>query len=244
MVQRLTEDPSIYLANSMNSLRVEGQKTVALEIVQQFDWQVPDWVLIPGGNLGNVSALAKGFEMMLDLGVIARLPRIVCCQAQHADPLYLAFGARRRRPAAAGGGLCAAAGPHDAGVGDPDRGAGVAAEGRARAAALRRAGRGGQRGRARRRVRARRSIGDVQLPAHGRGAGVLAKLAKRGVIGRRERVIVISTAHGLKFTEFKARYHEGKLEFPSTYANQPVPMGSEPEEVVAALHRVLDARAG
>ncbi len=56
-------------------------------------------------------------------------------------------------------------------------------------------------------------------------------------------MIVISTAHGLKFTEFKARYHEGKLEFPSAHANQPVAMGSEPDEVVAALHRVLDARA-
>src|SRR5690606_30383985 len=65
VVQRLTDteqgDSGIYLANSMNSLRVEGQKTVAIEIIQQFDWEVPDWVLVPGGNLGNVSALAKGF---------------------------------------------------------------------------------------------------------------------------------------------------------------------------------------
>src|SRR5690606_20208531 len=91
VVQRLTEDAGIYLANSMNSLRVEGQKTVAVEIVQQFDWEVPDWVLIPGGNLGNVSALAKGFEMMLALGLTRRLPRIVCCQAQQANPLYAAF---------------------------------------------------------------------------------------------------------------------------------------------------------
>ena len=56
----------VYLANSMNSLRLEGQKTVAIEIVQQFDWEVPDVVIIPGGNLGNVSALGAGFDMMRD----------------------------------------------------------------------------------------------------------------------------------------------------------------------------------
>src|SRR6266404_714374 len=56
VVQEITKEQRIYLANSMNSLRIEGQKTVALEIVQQFDWEVPDWVIIPGGNLGNVHA--------------------------------------------------------------------------------------------------------------------------------------------------------------------------------------------
>ena len=53
----------IYLANSMNSLRLEGQKTAAIEILQQFGWQVPDWLIIPGGNLGNVYAFYKGFKM-------------------------------------------------------------------------------------------------------------------------------------------------------------------------------------
>jgi len=61
LVQNVTADNSIYLANSMNSLRVEGQKTIAVEIVQQFGWEVPDVIVIPGGNLGNVSALGKGF---------------------------------------------------------------------------------------------------------------------------------------------------------------------------------------
>ena len=53
----------------MNSLRLEGQKTIAIEIVQQFDWEVPDWVVIPGGNLGNVSALGAGFLMLYELGL-------------------------------------------------------------------------------------------------------------------------------------------------------------------------------
>ena len=91
IVKRLAEEEGIYLANSMNSLRLEGQKTVAIEIVQQFDWEIPDVVIIPGGNLGNVSALGAGFDMMATLGLIARQPRIVVAQAAAANPLYLAY---------------------------------------------------------------------------------------------------------------------------------------------------------
>jgi threonine synthase len=91
IVQKLTTEPGIYLANSMNSLRLEGQKTVAIEIVQQFDWQVPDWVIIPGGNLGNVAALGAGFDMMFELGLISKRPRICLAQAEKANPLYRAY---------------------------------------------------------------------------------------------------------------------------------------------------------
>ena len=68
IVQEVTADRSLYLANSMNPLRMEGQKTVGIEIVQQFDWEVPDWIIIPAGNLGNVSALGKGLLMMKRAG--------------------------------------------------------------------------------------------------------------------------------------------------------------------------------
>src|ERR1700674_3525091 len=91
IVQQLACEPGIYLANSMNSLRLEGQKTIAMEMVQQFDWEVPDWVVIPGGNLGNVSALGAGFLMLYELGLIRTLPRIAVAQAERANPLYLAF---------------------------------------------------------------------------------------------------------------------------------------------------------
>src|SRR6266496_3786598 len=91
IVQQLAEEEGVYLANSMNSLRIEGQKTVAIEMVQQFDWEVPDWVIIPGGNLGNVSALGKGFLMLYELGLIRTLPRIAVAQAEAANPLYLAY---------------------------------------------------------------------------------------------------------------------------------------------------------
>ena len=68
IVQEVTRDNSIYLANSMNSLRVEGQKTVGIEIVQQLGWNVPDWIVLPSGNLGNISALAKGLALAKDAG--------------------------------------------------------------------------------------------------------------------------------------------------------------------------------
>ena len=69
VVQEITKHSRLYLANSMNSLRLEGQKTVAIEIVRQFDWQVPDWIIIPVGNLGNISALYKGLKLLKDLGI-------------------------------------------------------------------------------------------------------------------------------------------------------------------------------
>ena len=104
IVQEVTRDNSIYLANSMNSLRVEGQKTVGIEIVQQLGWNVPDWIVLPSGNLGNISALAKGLALAKALGVIDRLPRLVAAQAARANPLYLAYrrGFDRLAPVTAG----------------------------------------------------------------------------------------------------------------------------------------------
>ena len=91
MVRQVTEDNSIYLANSMNSLRIEGQKTVAIEILRQFDWEVPDWIIIPVGNLGNISALYKGIKLLRDLGLIDKMPRLVAAQAGKANPFYLSY---------------------------------------------------------------------------------------------------------------------------------------------------------
>ncbi|KAI4999870.1 hypothetical protein ZWY2020_004459 [Hordeum vulgare] len=88
LIREVTAELPIYLANSLNSLRLEGQKTAAIEILQQFNWQVPDWVIIPGGNLGNIYAFYKGFEMCRALGLVDRVPRLVCAQAANANPLY------------------------------------------------------------------------------------------------------------------------------------------------------------
>ena len=245
VVQRLTEDPQIYLANSMNSLRLEGQKTVAIEVVQQFDWAVPDWVLIPGGNLGNVSALAMGFAQMQALGLTQRLPRLVCCQAAHASPLYQAFARAR----AAGRALAESdyapitAAPTLASAIQIGAPVSLPRAVRALAACDGLVEQASEQELADAAAMADRT-GMFNCPHTGVALACLLKLVQAGTIGRRDRVVVISTAHGLKFTEFKARYHEDQLGFPVRLANVPAPVPSEPEQAVAALHRLLDARGG
>jgi threonine synthase len=88
LVREITEDSPLYLLNSVNPFRLEGQKTIAFELLQQRDWRAPDRVVVPGGNLGNSSAMAKGFQELLDLAVIERLPKITVVQAEGANPLY------------------------------------------------------------------------------------------------------------------------------------------------------------
>ncbi|HYD39744.1 MAG TPA: pyridoxal-phosphate dependent enzyme, partial [Anaeromyxobacter sp.] len=98
VVKELSRTKDIYLANSMNSLRIEGQKTASIEIAQQLGWTAPDFVVIPGGNLGNASAVGKGFQMLRDLGLVDRLPRLVVAQAANANPLYRAVSAAGGKP--------------------------------------------------------------------------------------------------------------------------------------------------
>lgn len=81
----------IYLLNSVNPYRLEGQKTPAFEIVEQLDWQVPEHIIVPGGNLANSAALGKGFTEMHQLGLIPRVPKISVIQAEGANPLYRWF---------------------------------------------------------------------------------------------------------------------------------------------------------
>jgi threonine synthase len=204
LVKQITEDPSIYLANSMNSLRIEGQKTIAIEMVQQFDWELPDVIIIPGGNLGNVSALGAGFEMMHDLGLIQRLPRIVVAQAERANP--------STRPTQTDGTRSTRDAQNTAAsaiqIGNPvsvqkairilkkfDGIVEQASEDElADAAAL------------------ADRCGMFNCPHTGVALAALIKLKARGRIAPDERVIVISTANGLKFSEFKVGYHRGTLE--------------------------------
>ncbi len=91
LIGELAGEPSIYIANSINPFRIEGQKTVAFEILQQCEWQVPDHVVVPGGNMGNSSALGKGFDEMHRLGLIDRLPKLSVIQAEGAAPLAHLF---------------------------------------------------------------------------------------------------------------------------------------------------------
>ena len=206
VVQELTQDKTIYLANSKNSLRVEGQKTVAIETVQQLGWTTPDWFVIPGGNLGNVSALAKGLDLMYDLGVLTgKRPRIAVAQAAAADPLVKSFeqGLTPLEPQTARTTLASAIR-----IGNPvsfpkaiealknyDGVAESVSEDKLSDAAAR---------------------GDLEgfynCPHTGVALGALEQLVEKGTIQKGSRVVVVSTAHGLKFSEFKTGYHEGKLE--------------------------------
>jgi threonine synthase len=91
LIGELADEPSIYIANSINPFRIEGQKTVAFEILHQCEWRVPDHVVVPGGNMGNSSALGKGFDEMLGLGLIDRFPKLSVIQAEGAAPLAHLF---------------------------------------------------------------------------------------------------------------------------------------------------------
>jgi threonine synthase len=85
-IRELSEDSSVYLVNSINPFRIEGQKTVAFELAEQLEWRVPDHLVVPGGNLGNSSAFGKGFRELLQSGLIDRQPQITVVQAVGAAP--------------------------------------------------------------------------------------------------------------------------------------------------------------
>jgi threonine synthase len=233
LVQEVTADQTIYLANSMNSLRMEGQKSVGIEIVQQFDWEVPDWIIIPAGNLGNVSSLGKGLLLMRELGLIDRLPRIACAQAAHANPLYLSYlsGFEEYRPVQAQKTLASAI----------QIGAPVSYE---RAVKVLRAFEGvveqaSEDELAHAAARADRA-GLYSCPQTGVAVAALFKLVERGQIRPEHRVVVISTAHGLKFTGFKVAYHEQKLDdVTARHANPPLELPADPVLVRQAIDRTF-----
>jgi threonine synthase len=93
VLTQVVKEAHIYLLNSVNPYRLEGQKTPAFEIAEAFDWNVPDHLIVPGGNLANSSALGKGFREMQELGLVARVPRISVIQAEGANPLVRSLAA-------------------------------------------------------------------------------------------------------------------------------------------------------
>ena len=238
LVQEICEKENTYLANSKNSLRIEGQKTIAIELTQQYDWTVPDWIIIPGGNLGNVSALGKGFLEMQELGIIDRLPGLIVAQAASADPLYVSytndftsFEPQEARPTLASA----------IRIGDPvswqrairtlEKFSGIVEEATedelANAAA-----------------RADRT-GLFTCPHTGVALAALQKLIDKGAIGQSDKVIVISTAHGLKFPDFKVDYHRDELkdvyDVDPRFRNEPIEVDADYETVRAAVLRARDS---
>jgi len=91
LVREVAERLGVYVLNSINPFRLEGQKSIMFEVIQQLKWNVPDWIVVPGGNLGNSSAFGKGLAELYTLGLIDKLPRLAIVQAEGASPLYQAF---------------------------------------------------------------------------------------------------------------------------------------------------------
>ena len=234
IVQKLAARQDFYLANSINSLRIEGQKTISMEIVQQFNWEVPDWIIIPGGNLGNVSALGLGFLVMYDLGMIDKLPRIACAQAERANPLYRSYRTGFTEFSAITAQSTQATAIQ---IGNPvsvhrairtlrrfDGIVDQATETELADAA----------------ARADRT-GLFNCPHTGVALAVLIKMVERKQILPSDRVIVISTATGLKFPDFKVAYHNVDAgEPPPRYLNAPIELEADYEEVLKQIGTHLD----
>jgi threonine synthase len=229
VVKELSRRRLVYLANSMNPLRIEGQKTVSFEIVQQFDWESPDWIILPSGNLGNAAALYAGFKMMRDLGLVARMPRLCVAQAERANPMYRAFKAGKTvvEPIQAGTTLASAIQ-----IGNPVSAPRAMAALQAMNGVVEQATEDEL---AEACARADRT-GLYTCPHTGVALACLFKLRAQGLIERDQRVVVVSTANGLKFTEFKLAYHERRIPgIEARRANDPIFMAPDAELVARAI---------
>ena len=237
IVRQVAQNDGVYLANSMNSLRVEGQKTVVLEILQQADWEVPDWLVIPGGNLGNVSALGQGLDMLLEMGLIDRKPRICVAQAEAANPLYLSYlqDFRVFEPIAARKTLASAIQ-----IGNP-----VSIE-KATRTLLRYDGVVEQASESELLEACAEAdrTGLFNCPHTGVALAAMKKLIARGLIQKSDRVVVISTAHGLKFVDFKVGYHHMELEgIAPQNPNPPIELPADYARVRSRMLEEIDRRS-
>jgi len=231
ILAELVKRHPIYLLNSVNPYRLEGQKTPAVEMVEQLDWQVPDHVIVPGGNLANGSALGKGFAEMKHLGLIDRVPKISVIQAMGANPLFQWF-------------------TNDHAEIDP-----VVADTRATAirignpASWRKAARiiETTNGWCEQVSESEIAFAKAQIGAEGIGcepasavtlAG-LKKLVAQGRVERGERTVLLLTGHTLKDPEYTIDFHRGMLamdiEDAAPYRRPPLVLDADPETVLRAL---------
>ena len=229
LVQKLTDSGEIYLLNSMNPFRIEGQKAIGIEILHQLNWDVPDWIVIPVGNAGNITALGKGLIELRQLGVIDRVPRLAGVQVDVANPLSVAFagGFKRRERTTAGETIATAIR-----IGDP-----VSFE-KAKDVLVTLDG-------------VVTEVGDsdaMHAKAVCDGAGVhicpnsgvavagARRLRQEGVINAGDRVVVIATAHGSKFSTTTMPYHtDGR--WSARRANPPARVPASLDHIRRALDR-------
>ena len=194
----------VYLLNSVNPYRLEGQKTPALEIAEQFDWQIPDHLIVPGGNLANSSALGKGFLEMMHLGLSNKVPKITVVQAEGANPLYLSLlnhDGCEIQPMQATTRATAIR------IGNP-------ASWRKAARIIRQTGGYCEQVSEAEIAIAKAEIGQEGIGCEPASAVTLAglkKLVRQGKIHPSESVVLLLTGHTLKDSEFTIDFHQGKL---------------------------------
>ncbi|MBA2564618.1 MAG: threonine synthase [Gemmatimonadetes bacterium] len=228
LLQELARLHPLYLLNSLNSIRLEGQKTIAFEILQQLDWEPPDWIVMPVGNAGNVSALAKGFSELRELGILERVPRLAGVQAAAAAPLARAFseGAPEIEPLVAGETIATAirignpvSAPKALSAVRASQGVFLQVDDAAAADA-----------------KALVDASGVSIcPNSGVAVAGWLQLVSEGVIGRRESAVVVGTAHGIKFSRTTLDYHRGTSPAgPGAHANPPVETAATLEDLERA----------
>ena len=201
----------IYLLNSVNPYRLEGQKTPAMEIVEQMEWQVPEHIVVPGGNLANSSALGKGFQEMKHIGLISRVPKISIIQAQGADPLFRWFNDSNRemKPVKAETRATAIR------IGNP-------ASWRKAARVIEQMGGWCEEATEQEIALAKAEIGAEGVGCEPASAVTLAglkKLVAQGRVSPGERVVLILTGHTLKDPQYTIDYHRGELLTPAELAS-------------------------
>lgn len=234
LVRTLADRLGIYLLNSMNPFRIEGQKTIMFEMLDQRDWRVPDWVVLPGGNLGNVSAFGKGLREAREAGLIDRLPRLALIQAEGSAPFYdfVQNGAREFRPVAKPETLATAIR-----IGDPVSWPKALHEIRSADGVVEKVSE-------QEIADAKAIIGRCGIGCEPASAATLAgirKLTASGVIERDADVVAVLTGNVLKDPDYIYRYHTGKLEAPggvkirSTYGNQSIVVPNDADRLVELL---------
>jgi threonine synthase len=235
LVRQLAERLGIYLLNSINPFRIEGQKTIMVEMMDQRDWRVPDWVVLPGGNLGNTSAFGKALREMKALGLIGRLPRLAVIQAEGSAPFFDLYRATDRSR------LNAVTHPETLAtaikIGDPISWPKALHEVLTSGGVV-------EKVTEQEIADAKAVIGRCGIGCEPASAATLAgirKLTAAGTIAGSADVVAVLTGNVLKDPDYIHRYHTGGLNAPdgtllrSTFANAPVVVPAEADRIAALL---------
>ena len=234
LVRTLAERLGIYLLNSINPFRIEGQKTIVVEMLDQRDWNPPDWIVLPGGNLGNTSAFGKALRELHALGFIAKMPRLAVIQAEGAAPFYdlMRTAAHNFQPVSHPQTLATAIK-----IGDP-----VSWPKALREVAC---SRGVVEKVSEQEIAdAKAIIGRCGIGCEPASAATLAgirKLTAAGAIAPSADVVAVLTGNLLKDPDYIDRYHTGKLEAPdgtaihSTFGNEPTIVPNDADKIAEVL---------